>query len=147
MPPISTACILIGDSIIVGLRVFFPDCTFIAAVGVNTPTMTRRLQEHPALNGAQWPLAVVSLGSNDKAGFVLRQNLTILRRHLPAYNIVFVKPALPAQGADVAAIAKDWDFPLVSFVPAKDGVHPQSYALLARDIKALPIWRHIGEQR
>lgn len=130
------SCLLLGDSIAIGLQKFMVGCTFVAGIGVNTPTMVHRLENTPALHDVVYDVAVVSLGSNDRIGGIrLEMHLTVLQRRVPARRIIFVLPALEAQRASVARIAEAFGHSTVSFEPGKDGVHPNSYAVLAMDVR------------
>ena len=77
-------------------------------------------------------LAVISLGSND-GGADTRASLEAVRSRVHADRVVWIAPCLGAR-AEVLAIAASYGDQVVSFTAGRDGVHPQSYPAIARQV-------------
>lgn len=128
-------CLILGDSIGVGLSEKLPECTRLATVGLSTAGWLHR---YGGLNAyAPHDYVVISLGSNDGRVYAMA-NLRRIRDQVTAKRVIWVLPAcneLARRGIEhLAAYNGD---SVVSFQPGHDGVHPWSYSLLAHDVKRL----------
>lgn len=123
-------CLIIGDSIAVGVGQFRPDCVVEAKVGISSKNYTKYYTVHSAKN------TVISLGSNDLGMSGQYEVLYNLRDEikgtvlwiLPANNDVARKNILAIANIYNDAVADIRQLPL-----SKDGVHPtsKSYKKLA----------------
>lgn len=122
-------CLVLGDSIAVGLSYFMPRCTALAKGGWNSWQYNRGF---PGEFNAR--LVIISLGSNDHIGVRTAAELARLRDRVWADRVVWIAPAgnLPAsrvpiatvQGhiAAIAAAHGDVVLPITGLSP--DRIHP-----------------------
>lgn len=127
-------CILLGDSIAVGLRPHMP-CILQAQVGRDSHHQSVIIRNITA------KLVIVSLGSNDVGDPMLMKNqlrhLRIVRRNIDAEKVIWVLP-YHNQGHEnirrVAAENGDGLLDLINF-RTNDGVHPRSYKEVASELR------------
>ena len=121
------SCAIVGDSIALGISMQIPACRHNAKVGIASDAVIARVD-------ASVEVTVVSAGSNDPSNPRLRDNLKRIRKR--AKRVIWVLPVNAKARAAVTAVAAAHGDPVVSFAPAGDHVHPQSYAALARTVSA-----------
>jgi hypothetical protein len=121
------SCAVVGDSIALGIAEQIPACRHNAKVGIESNEVIVRVDATAAVN-------VVSAGSNDPLNPMLRDNLERIRNR--ARRVIWILPIHTNARAAVRAVAAAHGDPTVSFVPADDRVHPQSYATLAQTVSA-----------
>jgi len=127
-------CILLGDSIAVGLRPHLP-CILQAQVGRNSHHQSVIIRNITA------KLVIVSLGSNDVGDPMLMKNqlrhLRIIRRNIDAEKVIWILP-YHNQGHEnirrVAAENGDGLLDLINF-RTNDGVHPRNYKEVASELR------------
>jgi hypothetical protein len=127
-------CILLGDSIAVGLRPHMP-CILQAQVGRNSHHQSVIIRNIAAKT------VIVSLGSNDVGDPMLMKNqlrhLRIVRRNIDADKVIWVLP-YHNQGHEnirrVAAENGDGLLDLINF-RTNDGVHPRNYKEVASELR------------
>jgi lysophospholipase L1-like esterase len=127
-------CILLGDSISVGLRPHLP-CILQAQVGRNSHHQSVIIRNITA------KLVIVSLGSNDVGDPMLMKNqlrhLRIIRRNIDADKVIWILP-YHNQGHEnirrVAAENGDGLLDLINF-RTNDGVHPRNYKEVASELR------------
>jgi lysophospholipase L1-like esterase len=127
-------CLIIGDSIAVGIAQHRPECVSYAKVGItshgwNNKFLTKNLNS---------TTTTISLGTNDNPTFKTFQELLALRQNLTGK----VQWILPANGTDrqapvvrVAKIFGDTTFLIPEL--AKDKIHPsaRAYRELAKETR------------
>jgi hypothetical protein len=140
-------CLIIGDSIAVGTKMYRPDCVAVAKGGINSWQWRRQ-----NLDGDQGALPtaetlIISLGSNDHKYIKTKEELSKIRLAVSAKRVFWILPAgnLKAGGVDIADIQKivkeialgfgDTVLPIASL--QTDGIHPsgQGYKKLAEQTK------------
>ena len=122
-------CLIVGDSIAVGTKMFMPQCQLQGKGGINT------WQFNKMYKGSFYAdTVIISLGSNDHKGVKTYDELFEMRQRVGAKNVFWVLPAgnLPAGGvpiekiqAIVKAIASSYGdtvLPITRLQP--DGIHP-----------------------
>ena len=57
-------CLILGDSIAVGIGQHRPDCAVIAKVGITSQNWLKNYNNHPTFN-KPYKVVTISLGSND----------------------------------------------------------------------------------
>ena len=121
-------CLIIGDSIAVGTKMFAPtECVSYAKGGFNTWQWNRtwgsyRLEANKV---------IISLGTNDHKGVNTYKELSKVRYHIRSVNVVWVMPPCnpkfckPGVNATVKQIAQKYGDTIIStkFVQP-DGIHP-----------------------
>lgn len=115
------ACVIIGDSIAVGIHAQAPSCAMLAHKGW---TSTRWHQRYRTLR-VDADRVVISLGSNDGHGDTAGQ-IAAIRAQVEARHVVWIVPAcnLRAARAVVAEAARHGDALLWIRGLSPDGVHP-----------------------
>ncbi|WP_158817601.1 hypothetical protein [Methylocapsa sp. S129] len=129
--PASAQCLVIGDSIAVGLAGQFSRCESRAKVGLPSGAIARLATGAPT---AEW--AAISAGSNDPANRALRGNLEAIRQKVRAGRVIWIVPRNAQAAAAVRAVAGAHGDSSVAFSSGRDGVHPRSYPTLARGVGA-----------
>ena len=122
-------CLIVGDSIAVGTKMFAPHCELQGKGGINTWQFNRMYK------GSFYAYTVIiSLGSNDHKGVKTYDELFEMRQRVGAKNVFWVLPAsnLPAGGVpiekiqtivkELAAYYGDTVLPIRGLQP--DGIHP-----------------------
>jgi hypothetical protein len=119
------SCLILGDSIAVGLSWFVKGCAVVAKVGMSSAWI---LANAP---GGNFDKVYISAGSNDPGNPALLSNLRAIRAKYSESHVVWIRPANGA-GKFTLQAATSGDR-IVYFTPGPDHVHPQSYAQLARE--------------
>ena len=119
-------CLVMGDSLAVGIGAGLPQCKTMAKVGVSS----RRFLEAHLSNASkvQTNWVIVSLGSNDAK--MDRETLEEIRRKMAVEaktNVfVWVLPRDPSKAAVLERWVQVWGDTVVKSVrvPSRDGIHP-----------------------
>jgi len=128
-------CLLLGDSIAVGLYHKIPHCESLSKGGWNTAQWNRDYLKYDLT--AQ--TVIISLGSNDHKGIKTQEELERLREKVTAGRVFWILPAIKPDIQRivkvVAALHGDTVVPITRLQP--DGVHPSwaGYKELARVVK------------
>jgi lysophospholipase L1-like esterase len=128
-------CLVLGDSIAVGLYQKIPQCESLSKGGWNTWQWNRDYLKYDLT--AQ--TVIISLGSNDHKGIKTQEELERLREKVTAGRVFWILPAIKPEVQRivkvVAALHGDTVVPITRLQP--DGVHPSwtGYKELARIVK------------
>jgi hypothetical protein len=122
-------CLIVGDSIAVGTKMFAPHCELQGKGGINT------WQFNKMYKGSFYAdTVIISLGSNDHKGVKTYEELFEMRQRVGAKNVFWVLPAgnlkaggLPIEKVqfivkELAAYYGDTVLPIRGLQP--DGIHP-----------------------
>ncbi len=127
-------CIVIGDSLAVGIAHARPDCVSAAQVGISSSEYaTTRLGGIETAD-----IAIISLGANDGAGTPTEENLRRVRNAVIARSVVWLVPnASTATRAAIATVAAEQRDGIIDVRPlvGPDGIHPAAYATLAEQTR------------
>jgi hypothetical protein len=117
-------CLILGDSIAVGVGMARPECMTVAEVGITSDDFAFTYRGPP-----EAMRVIVSLGSNDKRDS--SDALEYLRQHING-RVIWILPARRYQQAAVRKMASRYGDKLVA-IPSvrRDGVHPADYRRLA----------------
>jgi hypothetical protein len=126
--PARAQCLVIGDSIAVGLAEQFSQCRSWARNGLTSAAIVRLAASAPSA-----PWVAISAGSNDAANGALSSNLDAIRNRIRAIRVVWIVPRNRRAAAAVRRVAGTYGDAVVSFA-SRDGVHPVSYPALARSV-------------
>jgi len=122
-------CLIVGDSIAVGTKMFAPHCELQGKGGINSWQFNRMYK-----GSFYADTLIISLGSNDHKGVKTYDELFEMRQRVGAKNVFWVLPAgnLPAGGVpieniqsivkELAAYYGDKVLPIRGLQP--DGIHP-----------------------
>ena len=136
-------CLILGDSIAVGIAQQRPECVVLAKGGINSWQFNNK----NITNLKSAKTAIISLGSNDHKGVRTKRELETLREMVDAEIVFWILPHgnLKASGVDIeqiqifvreiAADFRDVVLPIASI--STDGIHPTSkgYKLLANQTR------------
>ena len=136
-------CLILGDSIAVGIGQYRPDCATIAKVGITSQNWLKSYQIHPTFN-RPYKVVIISLGSNDYRNSTA-EFLYDLRLKAKADMVVWILPSLslkPIQRAIIREIANEFHDKILDIAHHKmshDGIHPtgQGYIELGKAINNL----------
>jgi lysophospholipase L1-like esterase len=128
-------CLILGDSIAVGLHQQIPQCESLSKGGWNTWQWNRDYLKHDLT--AQ--TVIISLGSNDHKHIRTQQELEKLRSRVQAHRVFWILPAIKPDIQEivkkVAAQHGDTVVPITRL--QTDKIHPSwaGYKELARVVK------------
>lgn len=117
-------CMIIGDSIAVGLHRERKECAMYARGGWNTWQWNKDYSQ----NDLTSENVIISLGSNDHKGIKTREELEKLRAKVKGKQVFWILPAIKPHiqeiVIDIAAKYGDTVLPIRGL--EKDGVHPST---------------------
>jgi lysophospholipase L1-like esterase len=128
-------CLVLGDSIAVGLHQQIPQCESLSKGGWNTAQWNRDYLKHDLTANT----VIISLGSNDHKHIRTQEELERLRNKVQAGRVFWILPAIKPEIQRIvkviAALHGDTVVPIARLQP--DGVHPSwaGYKDLARVVK------------
>jgi len=128
-------CMILGDSIAVGIHQFKPECVSYAKGGWNSWQWNKTYlnQDLTASN------VIISLGSNDHKNVRTLWELQELRKKIKADTVYWILPAIkPDIQEMVKVVAKDYNDIVLPITRLQaDGIHPswEGYKKLAKDTK------------
>jgi lysophospholipase L1-like esterase len=127
-------CLIVGDSIAVGISQHRPECAVIAKVGINSTAWNKKhLHKTPDAKHT-----IISLGTNDWLADKTFQEIRMLRDSI-AGRVTWILPANnTAKQTPVVTVAQLYnDVTLVITETSKDRLHPstQEYRRLAEQTK------------
>ena len=127
-------CLIVGDSIAVGVSQHRPECALVAKVGISSTEWNNRY----LYNTTAAKHTVISLGSNDWLVDKTFKEVAMLRASITG-RVTWILPANnTAKQTPVVKVAQMYnDVTLVITQTAKDRVHPtsQEYRRLAEQTK------------
>ena len=122
------SCLILGDSIAVGLSSVIHGCTVIAKVGMSSAWILAHAY------GGNFDTVYISSGSNDPYNPALYQNVNTTRNRYPNARAILIAPVNPHAKAIVHQVAAAHGDKVVDFTPGRDNVHPRSYGELGRKV-------------
>lgn len=132
--PPQNECILLGDSIAVGIGSQAPDCKVFAKVGINSAVFNKTYTQQFSAD-----VVAISLGSNDPDGLDTEKELRNLRSRIKAKRVYWVLPAIkPNKRPAIDRIARQNADTIINIPDlSSDGIHPtiNGYKKLASSIK------------
>lgn len=123
-------CLILGDSIAVGVGQNFPECQLVAKVGLSSSQVLASVKE------VSKDVVVVSVGSNDPQNPNLERNIRALRAKINAKYVIWLLPYDRSASETVFKVAgtnRDYTIDLRNF-PTNDGVHPANYKNIAKEL-------------
>jgi lysophospholipase L1-like esterase len=117
-------CLLLGDSIAVGIHQHAKQCKIKAEIGINSATFVRKYVKHDLSADT----VVISLGTNDSPDMNTYESLNKLRKNIMSKKVYWIMPVQFTTARDhVEMIAAENDDILVR-IPyvSKDGIHPSN---------------------
>jgi lysophospholipase L1-like esterase len=115
-------CLILGDSIAVGIAQHRPECVTYATVGINS----RKFVDHHIAGDLNANTVVISLGANDSKNIQTLKELFALRQVIGSKHVIWVLPANNKPAAEAVGIVADKfeDKSMQIAELSKDHVHP-----------------------
>ena len=115
-------CLLLGDSIAVGVAQYRPECEVHAKVGINS----RNYVDRNITKDLAAKTVIISLGSNDSKNMKTLEELLTLREIVEAKRVYWIVPAVNAKAQEAVKIVADKFGDKILIIPqlSKDKVHP-----------------------
>ena len=137
-------CLIIGDSIAVGVASYRPECVTYSKVGITSQRWVREYLTSAIAKPAE--IVVISLGANDHAGVKTEEELRKLRSAIKALHVFWISPGIerkPIPQDAIERIAQEYGdtvLPRPMKHMSPDGVHPtgRGYKELAEKTKNKP---------
>jgi lysophospholipase L1-like esterase len=134
-------CMIIGDSIAVGVSQIRTECVAIVKSGINSKVWNDKNLNKIMSNSTK--TLVISLGANDYKGIDTEKNIRALRSVVDAHRVFWLLPSQKLKPAQVEAVKKvaaefgDTIIPRPETDISADGVHPtyKGYKVLAEKTK------------
>lgn len=133
-------CMILGDSIAVGIAQHKPECAVIARVGITSENWYKNFHINPNTKKS-YKIVVISLGSNDYKN-TTAESLYNIRKHINADMVFWIAPSLtlkPIQRTLIKELANEFKDKVIESHPyiGYDGIHPtpSGYKQIASMIK------------
>lgn len=128
-------CMILGDSIAVGVSQQRPECVSYVKIGINS----RQYVDRNITKDLSSETVIISLGSNDHNGIHTFKELLALRQVIDAKKVFWILPANKENVQDnIRIIAKNYHDTILTIPQlSKDKVHPttQAYKTLSEQTK------------
>jgi lysophospholipase L1-like esterase len=122
-------CMVIGDSIAVGVQAHLPRCELVGKSGLNSGQFNAMSAEKIL----EAKTVIVSLGSNEAKGVKTSRELIKVRARIAADRVIWIMPQGVARGSGVeiadvqeiiVRVASIFNDRVIAFAPGADGIHP-----------------------
>jgi hypothetical protein len=116
-------CLILGDSIAVGTKMFKPECAVIARSGINSKDwVNTNITKSPFRAGT----VIISLGTNDHDGVNSFKELLAMRDRITAERVYWIMPPIkPHIQAMVEIISRNYNDTIISTNRLQpDKIHP-----------------------
>jgi len=129
-------CLIMGDSIAIGTKMYRPECVSIAKSGINSKSW---VNAHITQTPFVAKTVIISLGSNDYKSINTEEELRTIRLMTKADRVYWILPAIkPDIQMVVKKVALEYNdivIPITNL--SADGVHPtgQGYKEIAEKTK------------
>jgi lysophospholipase L1-like esterase len=119
-------CLILGDSIAVGIAQHRPECVAYAKVGINS----RNWINQNITKELSASTVIISLGSNDHKNVNTLKELFTLREVVKAKRVYWILPAIKPEVQEMVDIVADKFEDKILKIPevSKDKVHPTANA-------------------
>lgn len=120
-------CLILGDSIAVGVGQARPECATLARPGITSEAWYKRYESHPYLLNS-YKVVVISLGTNDMRGMT-SEMLFDIRQKITASMVIWILPNVvlrPVQVAVIRELANEFRDQILNIHKhiGPDGIHP-----------------------
>ena len=127
-------CMIIGDSIGVGVSHVRKDCSSTAVGGINS----WQANQYNSNKKVVAKTVIISLGSNDHKGVKTEAELRKLRANTTADRVYWILPAIKSDIQEIVrTVAADWKDIVLPISETTDKVHPtmRSYKEIGANAK------------
>lgn len=94
-------CLIVGDSIAVGLAQYKKDCIAVAVGGINSYQWNSQNIQRPMIDMVDYNKVIISLGSNDHEYIDTRKQLEKLRSKIHGKTVYWLMPAIKPNVQDI----------------------------------------------
>ena len=117
-------CLILGDSIAVGVSKYRPECQVIAKVGINSRDWVNK----NITKDLSADTVIISLGSNDYKKINTLRELFTIRSIVTAKRVYWIVPAIKPDIQEMVDIVADKFEDKIIYINkvSSDGVHPTS---------------------
>ena len=125
-------CIIVGDSIAVGLSLADYDCKTLARLGITTKNWFETFQYNPFYRETLYKIGIISLSTNDLYNGNTEEYLYDIRKGLRADKIYWILPSKTLKPTQYEIIRKlseefyDTAVSIENFTRDGDGIHPNT---------------------
>jgi hypothetical protein len=140
-------CLIIGDSVAVGLAESMPHCAALVRLAVTSSRWIEQYSHHPTFITKRYKVLVISISTNDYYDTNTEENLYDMRSRAQADMVIWLLPnriLKPMQHEKIKSVAKDFGDNIIhmhSYYGA-DATHPGSradYNRLAQTISKISV--------
>lgn len=121
-------CLILGDSLAVGVGQIRKECTTYAVSGINSYDYVNRHVLYTQSNHKEAKTVIISLGSNDYKSINTYEELVTLRQLVKADRVYWILPAIKeTKRANVQKVAEKYNDVIIDsrkHEMSADGVHP-----------------------
>lgn len=134
-------CLILGDSLAVGVGQIRKECVTYAKSGINSYDYVNRHILHTGTNHKEAKTVIISLGSNDYRSINTYEELYTLRQLVKADRVYWILPAIKdTKRANVQKVAEKYNDIVIDSKQhemSTDGVHPtyKGYKSIAEKTK------------
>jgi hypothetical protein len=132
-------CLILGDSIAVGVSNFRQECVSLVKGGITSKRWNISYMNRPAFDMAEYNTAIISLGSNDEPSDLTAEMLQEIRETVKARTVFWIIPAIKPKIQDIVLKMARQNGDRVVYIKelARDGIHPTTngYKWLAYETK------------
>jgi len=134
-------CLILGDSIAVGLGQARPECVTIARSGITSERWVRGFGSNPYYKDDTYKVAIISLGTNDYKNMT-SEMLYLIRKDIKASKVIWLLPSYslkPVQRLIIIEISNEFKDKVldISEHVGRDGIHPpalEDYRQIAKKL-------------
>ena len=128
-------CLILGDSIAVGVSKYRPECAVYAKSGINSKDwVNKNITKELTADSV-----IISLGSNDYKSINTLKELFTIRNVVSAKRVYWIMPAIKPEKQEMVDIVADKFDDTVIYIKdlSTDGIHPTTtgYKQLAKETK------------
>ena len=114
-------CLILGDSIAVGVSQVRTECVAYAKSGINSHDWNAKYIS----NSLNAKTVIISLGSNDHRGIKSAHEMDVMRRWVKADKVIWILPVNESRSAVVKQVALKYNDAVLEIKQvSKDKVHP-----------------------
>lgn len=134
-------CLIMGDSLAVGIGQVRKECVTYAKSGINSYDYVNRHVLYTQTNHKEARTVIISLGSNDYKSINTYEELRTLRQLVKADRVYWIMPAIKdVKRANVEKVAAQFNDTVIDARQhqlSADGIHPtlKGYQSIAKETK------------
>ena len=132
-------CLIIGDSIGVGVSQFRSDCVSLVKGGINSWQSNKMYIDRSMVTDVDYNKVIISLGSNDHSGVNTEKELKKLRATIKTKKVYWIMPAIKPDIQNIVLSIATMNGDGIIYIKdvSKDHIHPTTngYRSIANEAK------------